>query len=389
MIEKTTYGSGMDMIYLASCALHGTVPEKERMKAMNPAAVYKLAVKHSMQAMTWIGVENYLKSGETPEIPPDLLQKWKESKAKSVRKIILFEEERRKILDFMEEQGCWYMPLKGVILQDFYPVLGMRQFADNDILFDEAYREAVRDFMAEQGYEVTMYKKHFHDTYHKQPVLNFEMHVTLCSERNDVLYRYYRNVKERLVKDEGNRYGYHFTEEDFYVYFTSHSYKHFSSAGVGIRSLMDVYVYLTKLSDRLDWTYIEAELEKLGILAFEQKIRALSMKLFSGDPVQLTEEEQELTAFYIDSGTYGTFEGLVSQKLNKLSGDGEVTLGTKVRYFFGRLFPDIEPYRKIYPFFYKHRVLLPVFWGYRLVKGIFTKPKRLLNELKLLGKVKK
>lgn len=44
----------------------------------------------------------------------------------------------------MEQRGIWYLPLKGIILKEFYPSVGMRQMSDNDILFDEAFAEQVR-----------------------------------------------------------------------------------------------------------------------------------------------------------------------------------------------------------------------------------------------------
>lgn len=45
------------------------------------------------------------------------------------------------------------MPLKGVILKELYPKIGMRQMSDNDILFDETYRKDVVRFMKNKGYD--------------------------------------------------------------------------------------------------------------------------------------------------------------------------------------------------------------------------------------------
>jgi hypothetical protein len=54
-----------------------------------------------------------------------------------------------------------------------------------------------------------------HDVYHKPPVLKFELHTALFgSAQAEPLYKYYADVKRLLVKDEGNGYGYHFSEED-------------------------------------------------------------------------------------------------------------------------------------------------------------------------------
>ena len=44
---------------------------------------------------------------------------------------------------------------------------------------------------------------------------------------------YYQDVKSHLILDEGSRYGYHFSDEDFYLYMLAHEYKHFSGSGTG------------------------------------------------------------------------------------------------------------------------------------------------------------
>ena len=52
---------------------------------------------------------------------------------KAVRKNILFDSEREAITSEMEKQGIWYLPLKGAILKELYPQIGMREMSDNDI----------------------------------------------------------------------------------------------------------------------------------------------------------------------------------------------------------------------------------------------------------------
>jgi len=57
---------------------------------------------------------------------------------------------------------------------------------------------------------------------------------------------YYEEIKQRLVKDSENEYGYHFSDEDFYIYLLLHGYKHFSNYGNGIGFLTDIFVFLQK-----------------------------------------------------------------------------------------------------------------------------------------------
>ena len=59
---------------------------------------------------------------------------------------------------------------------------------------------------------------------------------------------------------------------------TCHTYKHYIHAGSGLRSLADTYVFLRAHPD-LDREYLDAELKKLRIADFEEKMRVLSEKV--------------------------------------------------------------------------------------------------------------
>ena len=51
---------------------------------------------------------------------------FEEAKNKVIRKNILLDVEREKILSKFEKSGIRYIPLKGTILKDYYPQIGMR-----------------------------------------------------------------------------------------------------------------------------------------------------------------------------------------------------------------------------------------------------------------------
>ena len=192
-----TYKHGYDMIYLAACALHHEVPSAERVVSMSFTDVYRIAKHHGMQAITFSGLKLWIASSaeNAEKIPPELLQKWSDDKAKAIRKNILFDAERGKLFEFLDDRGIWHMPLKGVILQDYYPEYGMRQMVDNDILFDIAHRETVREYFLENGYTEAEHEDESHDVYSKRPVYNFEMHFSLYRPGADSLfYKYYKNV---------------------------------------------------------------------------------------------------------------------------------------------------------------------------------------------------
>lgn len=357
------------LIYLIRCVLHNKIPAKEKLDKMNLTQLFQVDQTHSLSAITAYSLESagiYDKA-------------FTEAKNKAIRKNIVLDVEREKVLSELEKANIWYMPLKAIILKDYYPQIGMRQMADNDILFDSSRRSDVRSIMEASGFTTESFEKGNHDIYQKEPVLNFEMHISLFSDAgNSQLYKYYDNVKDRLIKEDNKDYKYKFTPEDFYIYISAHEYKHFSKGGTGLRSLVDSYIILKNQSDNFDFNYVKIELSKLGISEYERKRRNLSLKLLDG--VRVDEEEKQLLDHYIFSGTYGTIENSVHN-----STDG--TIGSKIRYTHKRLFLTMPQIKNSYPFFYKHKILLPALFFYRLGKMATKSRKRVVSEIKTLVRV--
>ena len=361
------------VIYIAGCVVNNKVPDKERIETVKLQDLYAAADRHMLSAITGFGLEA---AGITDD-------RFVQARAKALRKVAAMEIDKEELFARFEEEGIWYMPLKGSVIKDMYPAFGIRQMSDFDILFDAAYAERVREIMLSLGFTCESYGKHHHDEYHKPPVSNFEMHNTLfnISVKKEI-YDEYINIKDRLQKDEGNSFGYHFSDNDMYLYLTAHEYKHFQGSGTGLRSLLDTYVVLSGLGDRIDFGYIEAKTKKLGIDEFEQKNRALAMRVFKDDT--LSSDEQTLLEYYIFSGTYGTTENRLS---NSVARNGGGSKG-KRRFLLKKLFPPMNVIREWYPTFYKYRILLPFFPVYKIAEALTVKRNNTRKKIRILKKMK-
>ena len=273
---------------------------------------------------------------------------------------------------------AWYLvyAAERSILKDWYPKFGMREMADNDILFDATKRKEVKAIFQGRGYTVKGYNKSNHDEYEKPPIYNFEMHVELYYKIYDTFNEKYADVKQRLLPDAEVPYRFHFTPEDFYVFVITHAYKHYSSSGTGVRTLADIYIMNQKLGGTLNWEYVDSELQGLGIFSYERESRELAQKLFGSAELpteaNLSEAEQQMLAYYLGASTYGTIENRTLNKMRKLQPDGGViTAHTKRKYLLSRIFPGREWCEAYAPTVYKYPVLLPFFWVWRLaVKGV-------------------
>lgn len=355
------------MLYLIRCVLHNKIPAKEKLDKMNLLQLYEVAQAHSLTAITAYALE-YGGINDT---------KFKESKSKAIRKAIYFEIERSAITSKLEKAGIWYMPLKGIILKEYYPQTSMREMYDNDILFDNKYIAEVKQIMRSLGYHMSSEISGHDLNFLKEPVLNFEMHYTLFTEYENInLHRYYSEISERLMKS--SKYERKMTNEDFYIYLTAHEYKHFVESGIGLKVLVDDFVFLDKFEHDLDWDYINTELDRLGLYEYEKERRNLSQKLFSG--IKLNEKKKKMLDYYIFSSSYGT-------QTNRIVSDLRKEKGSKIKYIFHRTFVSLDVVRIKYPYFYKHKFLIPILPIYRAVISLKHNHKNIINEIETLIKL--
>ncbi len=366
---------GFRAVYLAACALHNRPPEGDWREELEE--LYRFCKFHSITAITTMALEEVWKREPAGEAA---MNQWRQARDKAIRKNILLNAERERILGWMESAGCWYMPLKGSLLQFDYPKFGMRQMSDNDILCDSAKADAIYRFMLESGYKCELHNQGNHDEFIRQPVYNFEIHRELFKpELSPELAAYYADIHDRSRKDENNGCGYHLSTEDFYIYLTAHAYQHYVLSGIGIRSLMDVYVFLDRHEQELDWDYVRRELDKLGTGDFEAWCRRMSKALF-GEPALkpeiLPEDLAVLDAFFA-AGTFGTEEQLLKKAMAANAGEK----GGRAGYFLRRMFPSQEMLGVMYPVVKGRKWLVPFVWVYRLVKSLVRRPGRVFREI--------
>ncbi len=250
----------------------------------------------------------------------------------------------------------------------------MRQMCDNDILIDPSRREDIRDIMLSMGFLCESFGKAGEDVYFKEPVCNFEMHCDLFGPANKKLYRYYADIARLLLPDGDSSYAKRLSDEDFYVYFLAHEYKHYMRFGIGLRSLLDTYVYLNAKSSTMDWDYISTQLEQMDLTDFERSNRELALAIFSTEGRDAVSPEQEKMLAYMEtSGTYGSLDHKVG---NLMSHHG------RLGYLIDGAFPSFEEMAYEHPSLKRAPILLPFFWGQRLVWSIATKPQVVAYQLK-------
>lgn len=395
------------LLHLLACGLRGK-PACAAPAGLDWARLDKLAVHNSVQNLARFGVKTVL------DAPAELRAAWELSAKQVLYKHAMFDIEREAVMAQLAERGLACLPLKGVHIRGYYPRPEMRSFCDNDILYGfvepcpgggyqirgatEAERErsiaqatkASVEVMVARGYEVECEGRGNHESFLKKPFYNFELHRSLVS-RTSSLYAYYENPWKRAVPVEGSSTTFRFEDEDEYLFFVVHAFKHFDTSGCGVRCVADEWAFLDRKGSSMDWKRIERELSIMGegLTAFEASLRGLARAAF-GEPGMLdadyrnvlTPEQEAMVLFMLGAGTYGTVAINVERKLNKLDARG----AGKFAYVRDRVFMPEDQMREAYPTFYQHKVLRPVLPLFRAAKGLVTNRSRLLAELRSIVK---
>lgn len=353
-------------LYLSGCALNGKIPEKSRLEGVNLDELHKFADSHSIPAVIGYALES---AGIKHKL-------FTQSRAMALRKAVILDNELRIISEKLESAGIWHMPMKGAVMRNYYPAFGLREMSDIDIFFDMSRAYDVRKIMTGLGFTVGDYCNHNHDTYQKPPLTDVEMHRGLMETwLNRPLGDYYYDYDaiNRMILDDGKKYTYHFSHEDFYLYMTAHTYRHYSEGGTGLRALLDEYVYVKKFSDSLDWEYISRETVKMNLADFERDLRNLALYLFGGDEAR--EVNREMLNYIIDSGTYGYIDTEAEHIINGAFG------GNRLRYILGQIFIPLKQLKYFNPHIYTHKYLYPFFVIRRLFKAATSSRKMIIKKL--------
>ena len=341
------------IVYLAGCVVNQTVPEIQETDIPDLDKVYKRASRHMMSEIVATGLE---KAGFAD-------QRSSKELGRARHRAILFENSWKEVSEKFEEAGINYLPLKGLVVKQYYPGIGLREMSDHDVLINPSRAEDVKNIMEGLGYTTDQFDKTSHDVYFKEPVLNYEIHKRLFGiSCGNAIYEYYRDVN-RFFQGEGCRHA--FSAEDFYVYMIAHEYKHYITKGTGLRSLLDTYVYLKHVP--LDMEYVKGEIQKLGLSDFEELNRSLANNLFSGE--KLSDTEAQMLKYVVTSGTYGTKTHRIQNQVNRHGG--------RAQYIKDRLIapisknnPRYDAFAKKFPVFYKYKILLPFLPFYRIINAL-------------------
>ena len=284
------------------------------------------------------------------------------------------------IFNAFNEAHIKYMPLKGTLLKEMYPRSEMRIMGDADILIDVKQYDNITSIMQKLGFKKGVESDHEFVWYNNG--ICIELHRRLIPSYNKDYYKYYGEGWKLAKNCDGTRYS--MTDEDQMIYLFTHFAKHYRSAGIGIRHIIDLWVF--RNNKTLDEIYIKNELEKLKLYEFYLNILNTLNLWFNG------EEENEITNFItntiFNNGVYGRDETLTlsSAFITSKKVNGKVV---RIVEFLKTVFLPLKNMQTKYPILKKAPVLLPVMWFVRGFKAVLFKRKKIAeysSSLKVITK---
>lgn len=311
-----------------------------------------------------------------PELNPLKIQ-LEQDYMMQIPKITNQQVEIQKWLDAAEAKGLDCIPLKGFLLRKLYPSPMMRSMTDLDVLIRDMDRQDVARWMESMGYEAekTNALSH-HDNFKKRPWMYMELHFHLMKPRpgRDELEK---KVWEHASLLPGYQHIYQMSLEDFYIFHLLHLHKHFTSRGVGLKGVVDIYVFLKAYGASLDRSYLDQELKALQIYEFGTYMEKLSNVILGDEPA---DADSKLVADYMaDCGSFGS--GQQHRTIQMAQTKGKSITSKRLRYRLRLLFPGVQQMRKHFPSVQRFPWLLPVYWVARIFKSLFRRKKHTRHSL--------
>lgn len=288
------------------------------------------------------------------------------------------------ITGLLKANNIKHVFLKGSILKNIYPQTYMRSMGDIDLLVKDSDKKLTHELFVRLDMKLKS-KNYVHDVYETSSGLSIEVHSRLKKEKES--FPSLDNIDE-IVKE------YTFNHELEVVYLLYHLRKHLLTSGIGLRSVVDLGVYLLHYEDeidfiRLDNLLVQSSLSKLfmNIMEFNEIYLDMLFNHFEKNREDINHELLEaFTEYIVLSGIHGI--GVSFNRFTGIVSSPETKHFRRLSFLFKIVFMPYRDVKYIYPRLLKCRLFLPIAWMLRAFDLIFLNRKRRMYRLKELQKSK-
>lgn len=299
---------------------------------------------------------------------------------------VMFQAKRtrefEKIYSILLESGISPIIMKGLVCRSLYGDLcDHRPSSDEDIFVKEEDFFKLHDILVENEYEPefeniskTMLKTVQEVTFkNKKCGLVLEVHLNPIGLENTLRQKmngYFKNAFDSMIQMNINGKTYYtmeYTQNFIYLFF--HLFRHFCSAGVGIRQVIDVLKFAEKYRESIDWNTVYAAVSDVSADRFFSDIFEIGNRYlgFSNEVKFPLTSPEVLLGNILKTGTFGN--STPEQAGSRVMVTATIDAGNKFKYLKA-IFPSVHLLRGYYTVLYKHPYLLPFIWVKRWLRYI-------------------
>jgi len=341
---------------------------------------------HAFNAVLYLQLRNVLKDNEQyAEVFQNIYKQYRSCIYRTVSQIEDFKTFERKATD----KGITFVPMKGTVLRNYWPIPEAREMSDIDIIIHKEDQLKADEIMKEMNLPCISWGAGVW-AYLDKPV-EFENHVHMFYDKLTLGYdhqTYFDGVWQHLRSAE-DLYDWlsegttlRIPQESFHlVYLIAHTAMHVMNKGIGLRAYLDIVFFVKKAKGNIDWKWVEEQLKEVKLYDFSLRFFDLCRRWF-GVTMPLAKQPvsekfyEEATNKAIADGTFGVYnkeankDSLVTKKIIN-SNEPKWKAALKMT-FFG-IFPTYNQLRvvKWYSFIDGKPWLLPAAWAYRFYRQLF------------------
>lgn len=309
--------------------------------------IWKLACKNHLEVMIYEAGKSY------QTVPVDVRKTMQNTAYQMIARGIQLKRAATQISTTLNINRIQGAPLKGIIIKDDYPNPYMRHMGDLDFYVKPEERNTIRTLMESiggvfSGSESGDYQFNLNEQ------IRVEFHGRLLYRKSD---KWIENYPDWTFVDEEHSC---LSEEGYALNLIGHTVKDLSESGLGIRYILDQWVYRHRHQPQPNWDTVYARLREDGIYEVAQNIYNLSEYLF-GDGHN-SELISEMAEYVLDCGLYGDVKKNVAAEIAKAGGEKRAILH--------QIFRNRKEFENRFVWLKKYPFMLPAAWGLRLLQSV-------------------
>jgi hypothetical protein len=297
-------------------------------------------------------------------------------------KFVAQDEEQLRLITLikglLDSRNIKHVFLKGSTLKQIYPKTYMRAMGDIDFLVEEKNIKEVQELF--QRVEIKLSSRNWiHDVYKTSSGMSIEVHSRLTKNKDE--YPDLEDIQKIVANNQ-----FHFELEILYLLY--HIKKHLLTSGIGLRSIIDMGVYLNHFNSELNSKKLDRLLKENKMEVFFKNVVLFNERYLDtvlSDTLQIDQSFNQnlfesFTKYIVISGIHGI--GISFNRFTGIVSNNRTAKFKRLRSLLKITFLPYNDLKYVYPKLVKNKMLLPLGWIVRLFDLLFMNRKRRRYRLK-------